>query len=195
MNLVSVSTLDKAGLMTTFCQGKGVARKTDGMVVLAVKGISGMYLLETVENGPSTQQSLPLTMASLSKPVTMEQWHRRLAHCSPLTIKDMVSKKLVDGLDISGGDPSGKCEDCILGHQTCRPFDGETSKDLLPLDLVSFDLWGPSRVQSAGGKLYLMIIIDAGTSYKYGAYLPDKMDATTLEAFETFHAKSEALTS
>ena len=194
-NLVSVSALDKAGLMTTFGQGKGVARKTDGTVVLAGKGISGMYLLETVENGPSTQHPLPLAMASLSKPVTMEQWHRRLAHCSPLTIKDMASKKLVDGLDISGGDPSGKCEDCILGRQTRRPFDGETSKDLLPLDLVSFDLWGPSRVQSTGGKLYLMIIVDAGTSYKYGAYLPDKMDVTTLEAFETFRAKSEALTS
>jgi hypothetical protein len=26
----------------------------------------------------------------------------------------------------------------------------------------------------------MMIIVDAGTSYKYGAYLSDKSDATTL---------------
>ena len=190
-NLISISALDKAGLMTTFGQGKGVARKVDGTLVLSGKGINGMYLLETVENEPT----IPLAMASLSQPVTIEQWHRRLAHCSPLTIKDMVTKKLVDGLAISGEDPSGKCEDCILGRQTRRPFDGETSKDLQPLDLVSFDLWGPSRVQSAGGKLYLMIIVDAGTSYKYGTYLSDKSDATTLEAFEIFRAKAESLTS
>ena len=98
----------------------------------------------------------------------------------------MANDHLVDGLKISGNELAGKCKDCILGRQTRRPFDGSTDKDLPPLDLVSFDLWGPSRVQSVGGKYYLMIIVDAGTSYKYGAYLHDKSDATTLAAFEIF---------
>lgn len=133
-------------------------------------------------------------MTSLSLPVSIEQWHQCFAHCSPLMIKDMASKKLVDGLKIIGEDVSRKCEDCIFCRQARRPFDGETEKALLPLDLVSFDLWGLSRVQSVGGKLYLMIIVDAGTSYKYGAYLPDKLDSTTLAAFEVFRTKSEALT-
>jgi hypothetical protein len=62
------------------------------------------------------------------------------------------------------------------------------------LDLVTFDLWGPYHVQSAGGKVYLMIIIDAGTSFKYGAYLPDKSDATVMSSFETFCAKAETPT-
>lgn len=70
----------------------------------------------------------------------------------------------------------------------------ETEKTLLPLDLVSFDLWGLSRIKTIGGKIYLMIIVHAGTSYKHGAYLSDKLDSTTLAAFETFHTKSEALT-
>jgi hypothetical protein len=65
----------------------------------------------------------------------------------------MASKGLVDGLIISETNVSGKCEDCIMGRQTRRPFDGETEKGLKPLDLVAFDLWGPSRVQSAGGKV------------------------------------------
>ena len=89
---------------------------------------------------------------------------------------------------------NGKCEDCIVGHQTRRPFDGETKKDLKLLDLVTFDLWGLSCVQSAGGKIYLMIIINGGTSYKYGVYLSDKSDATTIPAFEVFHAKAETVT-
>ena len=47
---------------------------------------------------------------------------------------------------------TGKCEDCIMGRQTRRPFDGVTEKDMAPLDLVAFDLWGPSHVQSTGGR-------------------------------------------
>jgi hypothetical protein len=106
----------------------------------------------------------------------------------------MVTKKLVDGLDISKDELHGKCKDCIIGRQTCRPFDGETDKNLLALDLVSFDLWGPSQVQSIGGKVYLMIIVDGGTSYKFGAYLSDKLDTTTLVAFEVFRTRSETTT-
>ena len=36
--------------------------------------------------------------------------------------------------------------------QTHRPFDGITETELDPLELVSFNLWGPSRVQSGGGE-------------------------------------------
>ena len=81
-----------------------------------------------------------------------------------------------------------------MGHQTCRPFNKETETVLDPLELVSFDLWGPSCTQSAGGKVYLMIIVDAGTSYKHGAYLADKSNSTTLAAFETFCTQAEKMT-
>ena len=83
----------------------------------------------------------------------------------------MEAKNLVDGLKLSETNVKGKCEDCIMGQQTRRPSDGETDKNLDPLELVSFDLWGPSHVQSGRGKVYLMAVVDAGTSHKYGAYL------------------------
>ena len=189
-NLVSVSALDRAGLITTFGNGMGVAKNADGTTILASQNVNGMYLLETLDN----VSHAPTAMTSLSQPVSLEQWHRRLAHCSPLTIQDMANKDLVDGLNLSETTVNGKCEDCILGRQTRRPFDGTTEKELAPLDLVAFDLWGPSRVQSVGGKIYLMIIIDAGTSYKYGAYLHDKSDLTTLATFEIFRAQAETVT-
>ena len=78
--------------------------------------------------------------------------------------------------------------------QTCRPFDGTTERELLPLDLVSFDLWGLSHVQSVGGKVYLMILVDTGTSYKHGAYLPDKSNVTTIEVFDIFCAMAQTTT-
>ena len=189
-NLVSIGALDKAGITTTFGGGRGIARTSNGTVILDGTNVNGMYILETVDTVPHQT----IAMKSSAQPTSLEQWHRRLTHCSPLTIKEMVNENLVDGLKISQSTLTGKCEDCILGRQTRRAFDGTTEKDLSPLELVSFDLWGPSRVQSVGGKLYLMIIVDAGTSYKYGAYLSDKSDTTTLGAFEIFRAKVETMT-
>ena len=189
-NLVSISAFDKAGLTTTFGNGKGVVRNTDGTVVLSGNNVNGMYLLETLDDIPK----IPIAMTSLSQPVSLEQWHRRFTHCSPMTIHDLANNNLVDGLNISEMTLTGKCEDCVMGRQTRRPFDGATEKNLAPLDLVAFDLWGPSRTKSAGGKIYLMIIVDAGTSYKYGAYLSDKSDPTTLATFEIFCAKAENIT-
>jgi len=106
---------------------------------------------------------------------------------------EMSNGNLVDSLNISDKDLHGKCEDCIIGRQTRRPFDGKTDKGLDPLELVSFDLWGPSRVQSAGGKIYFMPVVDGGSSYKYGAYLPDKSDSSTIAAFDTFRIEAESL--
>lgn len=106
----------------------------------------------------------------------------------------MADNNLVNGLEISKANLNGKCEDCIMGHQTRCPFDKETEKALDPLELVSFDLWGLSHTQSAGGKVYMMIIVDAGTSYKHGAYLSDKSNSTTLAAFDAFRTQAEKTT-
>ena len=88
----------------------------------------------------------------------------------------MASERLVDGLSITERGLKGRCEDCILGRQTRRPFDDMTDKSLDPLELVSFDLWGPFRVQSVGGKYYFMPIIDAGTSFKWWCTIPVTCD-------------------
>jgi hypothetical protein len=186
-NLVSISALDRAGLTTIFGGGKGITRKPDGTVVLAGKNINGMYILEML----TEPKHIPQALISLSHGTLLEQWHWRLIHCSPLTIREMVSNNMVDGLKISDDDLKGKCKDCIMGCQTHCLFDGETEKNLDPLDLMSFDLWGPSRTQSAGEK---MIIVDAGTSHKHGAYLADKSDSSTLEAFDIFCSQAETTT-
>jgi len=107
----------------------------------------------------------------------------------------MSKGNLVDGLNILSHDLRGKCEDCIVGRQVHRPFDGKTEEKLDPLELVSFDLWKPSRTQSAGGKSYFMPIVDGGSSYKYGAYLSDKSDASTIAAFDKFRVDTELLSS
>jgi len=153
-NLISVSAFDRTRLTVTFRGGCGVVQKKDGGVILTARLVKGMYVVDELENIPGAP-SAHLGMVSLSKSIPLEQWHRHLMHCSPVTIAEMSKENLLDGLNISGNDLCGKCKDCIIGHQTCWPFDGNTEKDLDPLELVSFDLWGPSCVQSAGGRFTL----------------------------------------
>jgi len=189
-NLISVSAFDRAGLMVIFGGDRGVVQKKDGTTVLTARCERGMYIVDEIDdNVPSVFG----TMASLASSASLEQWHRRFAHCSPSTITEMAKSNLVNGLRVSGNDLRGKCEDCILGRQTRRPFDGVTETVLNPLELISFDLWGPSRTQSMGGKIYFMPIVDGGTSYKYAAYLSDKSDSSTIAAFDVFCVEAEVI--
>lgn len=149
-NLISISSFDKASLTMTFGGGKGVIRKADGTIVVSGRNVNGMYILEAVNDLPDAM----IAMISLTQPISLEQWHHQLTHCSPLMILEMANNRLVEGLKILETMVVGKCEDCILGCQTCHPFDGITEKDLSPLELVYFDLWGPSCVQSVGGNNY-----------------------------------------
>lgn len=193
-NLISVSAFDRAGLTITFGGGKGIVRKPDGTIVLTSRLEKGMYVVDAVDEESGEPTTLTIALTSLSQPIGLEQWHRRLAHCSPATIQEMADRNLVDELTISDRNLHGKCEDCVLGRQMRRPFDNKTDPVLEVLELVSFDLWGPSRVQSVGGKIYFMPIVDAGSSYKHGAYLRDKSNSSTIEAFDAFRAKAESLT-
>jgi hypothetical protein len=147
-NLISISAFDKAGLTATFGGSHGVIWKSDGTAVLVAKLERGMYLVDELRNGGDN----PTALRSNSQATSLEQWHRRLTHCSPSTILEMVSGNLVDGLRISARDLRGKCEDCVLGCQTRRPFDGATEMDLELLELVSFDLWGTLSKGRAEGQ-------------------------------------------
>ena len=61
-NLISTSAFDRAGLTTTFGNGKGTVRKLDETIILTGQNVGGMYLLETIDDIPSK----PLAMPSLS---------------------------------------------------------------------------------------------------------------------------------
>ena len=89
-NLISVSAFDNAGLTTTFGCGQGTITKGDGTVVLTARQHKGMYVIDVLDNIPETSNT-PIAMSSLSQSTSLEQWHRRLTHCSPSTIQEMAN--------------------------------------------------------------------------------------------------------
>ena len=46
-----------------------------------------------------------------------------------------------------------------------------------PLELLHFDLMGPARVQSLGGKKYILVVVDGFTRYTWVVLLKDKAEA------------------
>ncbi|KAJ3885912.1 hypothetical protein GG344DRAFT_58400, partial [Lentinula edodes] len=162
-NLISISALDKAGFFTTFGGNAAVVKRKDGTELFHGRGRDGMYVLDAEEApGQTSGPRHHVALSSRSSPTDIEQWHRRFVHASTETIERMERENMVDGLKgaVTSHKLEGKCESCILARQTRRPSDVPTDPDVEPLDLVSVDLWGPSRTRSSGGKVYLMPIVD-----------------------------------
>ena len=45
-----------------------------------------------------------------------------------------------------------------------------------PLELLHIDLMGPTRVQSLGGKKYILVVVDDFTRYTWVVLLKDKAE-------------------
>jgi len=99
----------------------------------------------------------------------------------------MISRKLVDGLDVSG-EPSigGLYKDYIYGKHTAHPYHKNKSKENEVLQHVYVDIWGPCQIQSAGEATYFMIIMDSFSSYRTVTFLKHKSVETTLKIFNNF---------
>lgn len=55
----------------------------------------------------------------------------------------LAQGQLVDGMDVKGSlAMTGKCEDCLFGKQTARPYDEEVTPETTVLKRVHTDLWG-----------------------------------------------------
>lgn len=192
-NLVSISQFDLANFTVIF--GGGLARfiNPKGLEILTIKRKNGMYVFEEAE---PEQDVTAMPAKSHEKPTSIDQWHRRFCHFGICTIKDMSSKQLVDGLDITQGskEATGMCEDCVYGKQTNRPYDEMVSPETEMLEHVHMDLWGPARVTSTGGAKYALLMTDGAVSFRKSYFLSEKLAAATLQAVTKFVAEAEKQT-
>jgi len=104
----------------------------------------------------------------------------------------MMTENLVDGLNICGElSIGGLCEDCIYGKHAAHLYNNNKPREKNVLEHVHINIWGPSQVQSAGGALYFMIIMDSFSSYRTVTFLKTKSAEITLKIFKGFYAEVE----
>ena len=99
-------------------------------------------------------------------------WHKRLAHVNMHQLDRLIKKDLVIGLPKVNCKNDLICDACQKGKQTKSSFklknEISTSR---PLQLLHMDLVGPARVKSLGGNLYLLVIVDAFSSFTWTIFL------------------------
>ena len=70
------------------------------------------------------------------------------------------------------------CGPCQLGKQTKAKHPGtQTSATSRLMELLHLDLMGPTRIESLGGKRYIMVVVDDFTRYTWVILLQSKFDA------------------
>nr|GEU69166.1 retrotransposon protein, putative, Ty1-copia subclass [Tanacetum cinerariifolium] len=84
-------------------------------------------------------------------------WHKRLGRISEVELQvlekqGLFGKKSLANLDF--------CENYVLGKSHRVSFDVGRHTTQGVIDYVHSDLWGPSQVESLGGKMYFLSIID-----------------------------------
>ena len=116
-------------------------------------------------------------------------WHSRFGHLSFHTVKEMSSKKLVEGLP-PVKIPSKLCRNCIARKHHMTPFPKSSSfRATKPLELIYTDIYGPISPATLGGSRYFLFIIDYFSRLTWAEMLHCKSDA--FEAFKSFKTLAE----
>ncbi|GJW00834.1 retrotransposon protein, putative, ty1-copia subclass [Tanacetum coccineum] len=150
-NLISLGTLEKEGFTVKLQSGKVKVINGSRVVLSGIRRDNCVYSLD----GHAMAGELN---ASVEEKDSLAQvWHKRLGHISEaglqvLEKQGLFGKKSLGKLDF--------CENCVLGksHRVSFGVGRHTTQGVI--DYVHSDLWGPSQVESLGGKRYFLSIVD-----------------------------------
>ncbi|GJV66202.1 retrovirus-related pol polyprotein from transposon TNT 1-94 [Tanacetum coccineum] len=150
-NLISLGTLEKKGFTVKMQSGK----------VKVINGsrdaLSGTRRDNCVYSLDGHAMASELNACVEEKDCLAQVWHKRLGHISEAGLQVLEKQGLF------GKESLGKldfCENCVLGksHRVRFGVGRHTTQGVV--DYVHSDLWGPSHVESLGGKRYFLSIID-----------------------------------
>jgi hypothetical protein len=103
------------------------------------------------------------------------KWHRRLGHLSFDLLSRLSALGLVRGLPKLKYQNDLVCAPCRHGKMVASSHPPLTSvMTERPCELFHMDLVGPARVCSAGGKWYVLVIMDDYSRYAWVFFLADK---------------------
>ena len=88
-------------------------------------------------------------------------WHQRMGHASYKHLSIVFKHEPVLGIPKLSRMSNVICGPCQLGKQTkAKHLGTQTSATSRPLELLHLDLMGPTRIESLGGKRYIMVVVD-----------------------------------
>ena len=180
-NFVSVGKAADRGATVSFGDSDAVIRRS-GKIVFKANKVGDLYLHETH------------TDALYFSCVTAEnayKWHDRNGHLNPASMKQLVSKEMVRGMQLQVPEKF-ECVVCMKCKATRKPFTTSESRAAELLETIHSDLCGPMNVTSMGGSKYVLTFIDDKSRYVFIYLLKGKHKV--LESFKDFKTCMELQT-
>ena len=148
-----------------------------GCVIIDEEGIQVLKGNRTTNNCYGV---VPMALISCrSARVNMlELWHQWFGHANFKQVAKVSKLEEVEGLPKFGKIAKTICGACQMGKQTKASHQKvnviATSRWL---ELLHVYLMGPTRVESLGGKIYIMVIVDDFSRYTWVEFLREKSEA------------------
>lgn len=150
-NLLSVSASTDQDLTVEFDRAGCCFKNRGGQIVGTGTRANRMYEL----NVKSTEAARVAQSDN-----QLKLWHQRLGHINQASLRQMVDKKLVNGIELGQNDDLGFCQACVEGKKTREPFPVGGIHTTERLQLVHSDVCGPMQTVSHGGARYFVTFID-----------------------------------
>lgn len=176
-NLLSEGQLTKRNMDIIKRDNEAKVIFKNQLVAVAVRTSSNLYkmLFKTV-----------VYHANVASCENLKLWHERLGHINVGTLKQMVSKGLVSGINFSDTN-SFFCEACCFGKQHKEPFKSRCHVKMEPGERIYSDLCGPMSTPSVQGAKYFLNFKDENSGYRVGYFVKHKSDV--LDCFKVYNAK------
>ena len=176
-NLLSVSQLLDDGFEVRFKKRNSRVLDSVGNLVCQISPFGRVFM---VDFSKSFGQARCL-VAHGSLPIW--KWHRRLGHLSFDLLCRLSSMNLIDGLPKLKFEKDLVCAPCKHGKMIAASHAPVTQvMTERPGELLHMDTVGPARVRSAGGKWYVLVVVDDFSRFSWVFFLESKD-----EAFQFIH--------
>jgi hypothetical protein len=129
-----------------------------------------MYFLQ----GTMLTDSVVVASSEIDQEDMMKLWYMRLGHMSERGMQILAKDDLLCGHKIKD---LGFCEHCVFGKLHHSKFPKAIHKTKGTLDYIHADCWGPSYVESLGGHMYFMSLIDDYSRMTWIFIMKHKSDA------------------
>ncbi|KAJ9524212.1 hypothetical protein QJQ45_004986 [Haematococcus lacustris] len=185
-------------------KGWEIRQSADNITMQSSKGevVKGKVVGRQYQLSGSAQPAVvacePPASAQAVTAVTPQLLHERLGHLSYRAMSDMISKGMVEGVELSAGQcraaGSGVCPGCAAGKLHRRVADTLPSlaaRVAAPCDLVHTNVCGPLRIPNAAGYCFVLTFLDEHSGLSLIALLKAKSEvpAAIRDAVEWFETQ------
>jgi hypothetical protein len=178
LTVVSIGRIAKAGMSVSFEGTTCKITNSSGLVVGKIpSNPNGLYQVKHAYAASVAAEVIDVTVL-----------HRQLGHIAADTVRSLVRSQAILGVSLIDNGQPIYCESCEYTKATRKPIKKEREGALAKNfgEEIHTDLWGPSQLQTLGGRKYYVTFTDDHSRFTVTRLLKAKNEA--FQAYKDFAA-------